>query len=1147
MPLVRVEVRNEYGLGQRELYKEANGEEDPKAVLDGVAVAGLVGILRQLGDLAEMMKRAENWWLFEMTAMMLVLGRAILRMEQVMITSSRSRKVMVRVQHIEAALPPIERAILAQKSHIHLAYMTGSNWHAHVRAEENHFIYNDMPQFIIDSYEECRSPPCLHLLDKFDTGGPGSCLKRYSDPTFFKRASAKSIEAKVVKVRKDKKSCRIKKKRSLQRNEEVPHRVMPRYSGRMQFASLNVGEQMSPTQTVSTFDATLKSDLGDQSNSSDSRTGTGYIECVFHPNDSRKPEEHECRESSYSRLPMHHNETNYYVFLHEESGVVDDDIQNSLSQKQAGSSLSCVTWDEKTEIAESMGQQYDRDETSEMLPTDLDLTTQDTGAVNLGTIILLDLQSDNQNMPASIGGGDKLDDVGSEADNYMDALNTIESESEMDFDSQTKQELEQYSNLSDGEVQDGIQRRTAHYTGNHSSNFEPLFTIHSSPPKNKSGDISNPRSPESHASVQPSSNIGPFEDKSNSVSSEYDAHAPQIAVNSSTLFSFPDIELCGNANIPDGSNSESAVSELSSSGYIEANIQDPASDKIISSPRESQILSPKPSSSNVVSFWTNGSLLGLEPLKPPDFSSLNAGSHDSTAKSDDDNMGPSIQSNMLEGREPAGKDHILARSSRIIEEGLSSKCSSSCHNDKGNVVSIKRTTWRFSPANLNIELEKSTDFSNSFNHSQGHGFDETNILASVTEGPVGPYIQSTTASADNGKNSSRMLKLSNQLLVNGFRRKLSLGGDNNSEPASSMNIGVFEQKSSCQNALYQTSTRRTKEQFGSPSLVLSPSSSPPLQHMKISFRPIDSVETSKLKLKFPNGGNCCESSRDMFPSFQLVPELAIHRHDSGSDSDDDTFCRSSPYISDDCLSNQSESNSEHWESGEFPSNKDHELCDALCRISPAESASSSPNIGGKTQGGACDNCKFQSTFAENGVELSQSRCLLDLPSLEKMNPSFMQELKSSSDAEDLLEFCSPKEPMALPPPLPPLQWRALRPQSDVAEVEATYTLKSNVIIAVTVFSFSLPDLQRLNGQKETNRSDLQELNGQKEGMDEKQDFLHQIRTKSYSLRRTVTAKPTHIPTPPSNVSATAILEKANAIRQAVGSDDGEDEDKRSDI
>lgn len=52
MPLLRFPVRNEYSLGHPDLYKGAN-KEDPKAVLDGVAVAGLVGILRQLGDLAE--------------------------------------------------------------------------------------------------------------------------------------------------------------------------------------------------------------------------------------------------------------------------------------------------------------------------------------------------------------------------------------------------------------------------------------------------------------------------------------------------------------------------------------------------------------------------------------------------------------------------------------------------------------------------------------------------------------------------------------------------------------------------------------------------------------------------------------------------------------------------------------------------------------------------------------------------------------------------------------------------------------------------------------------------------------------------------------------------------------------------------------
>lgn len=53
MPLVRFTVKNEYGLGVEELYKDGVQSEDPKLVLDGVAVAGLVGVLRQLGDLAQ--------------------------------------------------------------------------------------------------------------------------------------------------------------------------------------------------------------------------------------------------------------------------------------------------------------------------------------------------------------------------------------------------------------------------------------------------------------------------------------------------------------------------------------------------------------------------------------------------------------------------------------------------------------------------------------------------------------------------------------------------------------------------------------------------------------------------------------------------------------------------------------------------------------------------------------------------------------------------------------------------------------------------------------------------------------------------------------------------------------------------------------
>lgn len=43
----------------------------------------------------------------------------------------------------------------------------GTEWHPRIRNEQNHFIYNDLPRFIMDSYEECRHPPRLHVLDKY--------------------------------------------------------------------------------------------------------------------------------------------------------------------------------------------------------------------------------------------------------------------------------------------------------------------------------------------------------------------------------------------------------------------------------------------------------------------------------------------------------------------------------------------------------------------------------------------------------------------------------------------------------------------------------------------------------------------------------------------------------------------------------------------------------------------------------------------------------------------------------------------------------------------------------------------------------------------------------------------------------------------
>ncbi|KAJ0781708.1 putative SCAR/WAVE family protein [Helianthus annuus] len=52
MPINRYQIRNVYSLADPELYKVSD-RDDPEALLEGVAMAGLLGVLRQLSDLAE--------------------------------------------------------------------------------------------------------------------------------------------------------------------------------------------------------------------------------------------------------------------------------------------------------------------------------------------------------------------------------------------------------------------------------------------------------------------------------------------------------------------------------------------------------------------------------------------------------------------------------------------------------------------------------------------------------------------------------------------------------------------------------------------------------------------------------------------------------------------------------------------------------------------------------------------------------------------------------------------------------------------------------------------------------------------------------------------------------------------------------------
>ncbi|KAJ6333410.1 hypothetical protein OIU77_009307 [Salix suchowensis] len=1107
MPLVRFEVRNELRLGLGELYREANREEDPKAVLDAVAAAALVGILRQLGDLAEF--AAEVFHGLQ---------------EQVMSTVSRSNNLMVRVLNIEAALPPLEKVVLSQTSHIHFAYTAGSEWHPCIQNEKNHFIYNDLPQFIMDSYEECRDPPRLHLLDRFDTGGPGSCLKRYSDPTFFRRASSNATEPDAVKVPKDKRARKTKKKRSSQRNRDSAHHAsMSNHSGRMQFTTPTINGQTSPSHTASTIDMTLKYDAGDPSNSFDSRTGSGYIECVFQLNSSVRAEEDELKEFSSSF--MKHNDVTGSVFPEGQPDIADNNFHHSSSPEQiAALSSSCVTWDEKAEIVEPRGQHCD--DVSEMLAAESDLDTQDGLAANLKNPKPLNIELNDADTPKSSSSSSQINEVESELDDFMDALNTIESESENDSDCQTKHEVEQFSSNVDIEVEEITHEVTVHIPDHHPSEYESR-------------------------TLSASSNENIPCESPNSFSSYSFAHAEEyhISGKSSKLDSSPGIKFSTSADAIDNSKVE-FVSDPSSSVSATSilNVQELFSNKAIRSSNRSQESQADFSSVHSTTFWTNGGLLGLAPSKPPDFAVSNATRPDYVTRSEGEAGLPPNHTSMSSN--DGGGPERLIKDAGNMERVPSSKGTTSWQEDQA--------TKENKPADFHL--------GNRCSHSYEDG---ENITSAVTPGNESQHDSDSKvipieSSQESDKNSSQRLGFGHRLLVNGFSRKMSLVHDGEHEPTRLLKTSTLERQSWQNEVTHQATPEKAyNEQFGSKYSIDSLMSSPPLEHMKISFHHIDGFEDSKLKLKFPDGNCSNESIRDMFPSFQLIPETAIPLRHVGSESDDDTFCRSSPYTSDDCLSHDSVSDSEQWEPDKFPEDKDHELYDASRIIFPDESFSSSPQPGKSGNNGICIDKGLPSMYTENGAypHLSAS---LDLPCFDAMNPVVNGKTKDNLVETNQLELEYLNDSTPSPPPLPPVKWRFLKPHSDLSEG------KQHALFETHEHAFDIKPLESAVPQQpkpapvaeqkmkddtlaikpKSKQQDQQKLNCQKEAnqsangkdIDEKEDFLHQIRTKSFTLRRTATAKPTISSGPTASNKVSAILEKANAIRQAVASDDGEDDD-----
>ncbi|XP_050227129.1 protein SCAR2-like isoform X2 [Mercurialis annua] len=410
MPLARYEIRNEYELADPELYRAAD-KDDPEALLEGVSMAGLVGVLRQLGDLAEF--AAEVFHDLH---------------EEVMVTAARGHGLMARVQQLEAEVPSIEKAFLSQTDQSQFFSNAGADWHPNLHMEQNLITRGDLPRFVMDSYEECRGPPRLFLLDKFDVAGAGACLKRYTDPSLFKVETASS----GMEFQREKKSRKVKKG-SRWKNGETPE-VMPPSHAKLH--QLFLEERVENGHSDPARLVKLKRR---QLNGSpfDLKSGRSCMEKLL---GTPSPEHKAVYEVSVNQSPLKLTLDNCSELGLDllEIGTISPARNSSQGRESTASSPIAQEVVLKSFTNELDEEVFTRDVVK--VPDPIFNGEDDTSLHITHKMAIDELAVDGDRKTESVD-GDQSDDLMSEVDNYMDALTTIESELETDNDYKPKNNL----------------------------------------------------------------------------------------------------------------------------------------------------------------------------------------------------------------------------------------------------------------------------------------------------------------------------------------------------------------------------------------------------------------------------------------------------------------------------------------------------------------------------------------------------------------------------------------------------------------------------------------------------------------------------------------------------------------------------------
>lgn len=795
-------------------------------------------------------------------------------------------------------------------------------------------------------------------------------------------------------------------------------------------------EQSFAGETASTSDMKQKSDLGSQTPSIDSRIRFSCDEPIVDANCFAEHEE------SKSKIDI--DEECSSLTLDEHNGVANG---NSLLEK--GSLRShFVTWDEKTEILKSENTELFCNEHAKNVLTPeytVDISSQpkenkrimnelsdqpDISACVRSLSHNNNLLLNTENVSASFLRTNSHEEVTSETDNYVDAMNSLESETETDSEFQTIREVKPSSiknipneNLAGDLCQTGLSNLES-FEGKMISlpqdlhkEFSPKLLIPTSI------DAANCSS----AVLSPDEIVSVSTDMSGVKGSHVLENSEQIDINGEQSFPSNISEL--QTHSPECSEDEKRLDVNNSSEAIEC--------------------SEKPT----VKIWSNGRLLGLAPSKPSDFvapATTNQVSASDRSFSGCNYSGTIVST--LYSDESSKKDKAFVPSDEILLKNLSSNIED-CGSTKsvtscGPVVKEEQSTQL---AHSQIVCDKFAKLQSAIICHRGQSptgkeINPCNVQSSTSFSE----IHSTDLSPEDTCITSSLPGLARKFLASNLHKRPLLDYDQR-QPFSTIptsNAMVLQERAFSDNnrkllgkiesPLHHESVEYPNENLDHESIVdpvfgskyCGSPPSPPLEHMKISFHPINNIAVSKLKLEFPDGHHHENIEELMFPSFQLLQGPVAYEHHLSSDSDD-TFCRSSPAYSENIPISHSDSDFELWEVEEQLESRNDNMLDMPHRISSSTvsaSISSSSDLN-KIQHDSIhsETDKEISRVEESGMGTFQSGHVLDLPYLESLELSISKkDGKYSGNGypqEYSLNAANDNSLLAPLPPLPPIQWR----------------------------------------------------------------------------------------------------------------------------